>query len=58
MYKYNSETKTLTLNEWGDIRFLPYDIKRKQNILFQMMRPSPLHWPVIRTAERQPYLIS
>ena len=33
-------------------------IKRKQNILFRMMRPSPLHWPVIRTAERQPYLIS
>ena len=29
MYEYNNETKTLTLNEWGDIRFLPYDIKRE-----------------------------
>lgn len=29
MYEYNSETKTLTLNEWGDVRFLPYDIKKE-----------------------------
>lgn len=29
MYEYNSETKTLTLNEWGNIRFLPYDIKKE-----------------------------
>ena len=29
MYEYNSETKTLTLNEWGDIRFLPSDIKKE-----------------------------
>lgn len=29
MYEYNNETKTLTLNEWGNIRFLPYDIKRE-----------------------------
>ena len=33
-------------------------IKRKQNILFRMMRPSPLHWPVIRTAEKLHYSIS
>ena len=29
MYEYNNETKTLTLNEWGDIRFLPSDIKKE-----------------------------
>lgn len=29
MYEYDRKTKTLTLNEWGDIRFLPYDIKRE-----------------------------
>lgn len=29
MYEYNSEIKTLTLNEWGDIRFLPSDIKKE-----------------------------
>ena len=33
-------------------------IKRKQNILFRMMCPSPLHWPVIRTAEKLHYSIS
>lgn len=33
-------------------------IKRKQNILFRMIRPSPLHWPVIRTAEKLHYSIS
>ena len=29
MYEYNSETKTLTLNEWGDIRSLPSNIKNE-----------------------------
>lgn len=29
MYEYDRKTKTLTLNEWGDIRFLPYDIKKE-----------------------------
>lgn len=33
-------------------------IKRRQNILFRMMCPSPLHWPVIRTAEKLHYSIS
>ena len=27
MYEYNSETKTLTLNEWGEIRLLPSEIR-------------------------------
>lgn len=29
MYEYNSETKTLTLNEWGEIGSLPSDIKKE-----------------------------
>lgn len=29
MYEYNSETKTLTLNEWGEIGSLPSNIKKE-----------------------------
>lgn len=29
MYEYNSKTKTLTLNEWGEIGSLPPDIKKE-----------------------------
>lgn len=28
MYEYDSKTKTLTLNEWGEIRLLPDEIKK------------------------------
>ena len=27
MYEYDSKTKTLTLNEWGEIRLLPSEIR-------------------------------